>query len=282
MVLKDELRAIEATLKGGSLGVAAINRATGEIVTYNADRIFPTASVIKAPIVAELYTQAAEGKLLTTTPVTVNKSDIVGGSGVLAHLAPDHAFSLDELALLAIKESDNTASNLVLRAVGGPAAVNHRMHTEWNMPDTVIHRPIQFHLESTDPPHTATGSPQDMMVFMNTVASGTLHLPGVCDYLLKLLATPDGSSLLSRYLDINPYADELDIPPPAVTVLHKTGAVSGVRNNAGIIRRTASPENYLAVCVYTKDVPDPRWTAANIGSEAVSRVGKLLTQQFLG
>jgi len=278
--LREELQAIEMTLKGGSLGVAAIDGATGEIVSYNADWTFPTASVIKAPIVAELYAQSAEGKLKTTTTVTVAAEDFVGGSGVLAHLSPGHTFTLDELALLAIKESDNTASNLVLRAIGGPEVINQRMHNEWEMPNTTVHRPIRFTLTPDDPPHTATGTPQDMMRFMNAVATGTLHSPDICDKMVELLATPNDSSMLSRYLDINPFAEDLAVATPPLKVVHKPGAVNGVRNNAGIIRRMVPPFGHLAICAYTKGVPDPRWTVANFGCEAISRVGKLLAHRF--
>jgi beta-lactamase class A len=277
----DDLRSIERILVGGNLGVAARDAATGEEVTYNADWTFPTASTIKAMIVAELYAQVVEGRVSPDEVVTVEAEDFVGGSGILAHLRPGMRLSLAELALLAIKVSDNTASNLVLRRVGGPEAVNRRMHEEWGMPGTRIHRPIKFDLSPGDPPHTATGTPRDLLTFMDALARGDLHSPAVCDTVQALLETPDDTAMLPRYLEYNPFADDLGVLRPMFTVLHKPGAVNGVRNDAGIIRRGTPPYGYLSIAVCTKGVDDPRWTVANAGCEAVSRVAKLLTNRFL-
>lgn len=279
--LQDDLRAIEAILHGGNLGVSCRNGATGEEVHYNGNWTFPTASTIKAAIVAEVHAQAVEGRLSLDEAVTIEEGDQVGGSGVLAHLRPGHTLTLTELATLTMKVSDNTASNLLLRRVGGPGAVNRRMQEEWGMPGTTIHRPIKFHLDPSDPPHTATGTPEDMMRFMDAVAQGELHSPAVSDAVAALLETPDDTAMLPRYLEYNPYADDLGVLRPLFTVLHKPGAVSGVRNDAGVIRRGTPPYAHVALCVYTKGVDDPRWTVANVGCEAVSRVAKLLTNRFL-
>ncbi|HVK03580.1 MAG TPA: serine hydrolase [Armatimonadaceae bacterium] len=278
--LREELGAIEAILHGGNLGVAAADFASGETLLHNADWTFPTASVIKGPIVAALHAGAVEGTLSLDEAVEVLPEDVVAGSGVLGKLTPGVRLPLRDLALLAIMVSDNTASNLCLRAAGGPEAVNRRMHEEWEMPGTTIHRPIKFELTPDDPPHTATGTPQDMMRFMDAVARGTLHSDAVCDGVKELLATTIDSAMLPRYLEVNPHAADLRVARPHYTVLHKTGAVNGVRNDAGIIRRDTPPFGHIAICVYTKGVKDARWTPANAGCEAVSRVARLLVHRF--
>lgn len=279
----EQLRRIESTLGGGTLGVAAYNPATGETVSYNADDIFPTASVIKVAIVAEAYIQQAKGILSLTDVVEVTEGDKVAGSGVLSHLTPGVRLPLKDLAQLAIMVSDNTASNLCLRAVGGPEAVNRRMHEEWGMKSTTVHRPIKFRLEPDDPPYTATGSPRDMMRLMQIIGAGELHSPEVSAQMDAILRSTVDESLLPRYLEVNPYAADLKVAEPAFVVAHKTGAVNGVRNDAGIIRRAAREEpGYFVVCVYTRNVTDVRWTPANQGSEAVARVGELLTTRWLG
>ncbi|MBC8137774.1 MAG: serine hydrolase [Fibrella sp.] len=274
--LLDELRAIEATLGGGVLGVHAVGAASGVTVSYNSGAVFPTASVIKAPLVAELWAQIAEGKLAPDAKVALDAGDFVAGSGVLARLEPGHSFTLAELARLAICVSDNTASNAVLRAVGGKDVVNRRMQGDWGMTDTTIHRPIRFHLESGDPPHTATGTPVDMCRFMSAVAGGRLHSPGVCERLMELLATCDDTAMLPRYLEVNAFADDLDVAAPPLAVHHKPGAVTGVRNDAGIVRRTVAPFGHVAMAIYTRGVADSRWTVANRGCEAVARVAGLV------
>jgi beta-lactamase class A len=272
-----QLRNLERQLDGGTLGVAATFLPTGETVFYNADTVFPTASVIKIAIVAELFTQEAEGRLSRETLVTITAEDFVAGSGVLALLTPGMSLPLGDLAMLTISISDNTASNLCLRAVGGPEAVNARMRETWGLTATTIHRPIKFHLTPNDPPHTATGTPRDMMTLCAALANGTIHNRSVSDTVLHLMANVRDTELLPRYLEVNPYANDLNAARPPFIVKRKTGAVTGVRNDAGLLQ---CGDETLAVCVYTKNCPDTRWTPANRGSETVARVGELLTGWF--
>ena len=281
--IEAKLGAISDGLDGGTLGVAATFLPTRESVSVNADHVFPTASVIKIAIVAELYAQAAEGRLSPETPVTVTDQDAVPGSGVLALLSPGLTLPLADLALLAIAVSDNTASNLCLAAVGGPDAVNRRMHGAWGMPNTTIHRPIRFALGPDDPPHTATGTPRDMLTLLMRLGSGALHAQKVVsDTVRGLLTTTEDNTMLPRYLEVNPYARDLGVPRPPFVVRHKTGAVTGVRNDAGLIEGHSADgtPGTLAICVYTKGVRDGRWTPANAGVEAVARVGKLACDHF--
>jgi hypothetical protein len=94
--------------------------------------------------------------------------------------------------------------------------------------------------------------------------------------MMALLETCDDTSMLPRYLEVNSFADDLETEPPPFVVHHKPGAVNGVRNDAGIVRRTAAPFGHVAVAIFTKGVADSRWTAANRGCEAVAKVGALV------
>jgi hypothetical protein len=87
------------------------------------------------------------------------------------------------------------------------------------------------------------------------------------------------SELLPRYLDVNPYAADQRMEAPAFVVRHKGGAVNGVRGDAGVIQRG---DQALTVCVFTRDVPDSRWTPENLASEAVARTGRALCDYFFG
>jgi beta-lactamase class A len=250
---------------------------TQETVLYKADTVFPTASTIKVAIIAELLTQAAEGRLALTDTVPVLETDQVAGSGVLAELSPGTLYSLRDLALLAIAISDNTASNLCLRAVGGKNVVNHRMREGWGMGNTQIYRPIQFHLSSTDPPFTATGTPRDFLHLMTLIATDKLHSEGVSAQLRTLLTATHDDSLLPRFLAVNPFASALNTDAPSYTVMHKPGMTTGVRNDAGII---VWGDKMLVISVFTKDCPDTRWTPENAGVIAVGRVAEALVASY--
>ena len=284
--LDARLRACEETLDGGTLGLAALFLPTGEALYYNADETFPTASTIKVAIVAELLVQRETKRLpdawFENAAIEITPADLVGGSGVLSHLTtPGLRLSLSDLALLTLKISDNTASNLCLKTVGGPDAVNQAMHNAWQMPGTRIHRPIKFHIDiaAGDAPHTATGTPRDMCVFMEQVAKRTLHSAPVSEQMEEWLLTVSDAEMLGRHLNVNPYAGDLENAEPPFVVAHKPGAVTGVRNDAGIIRRG---EAALAICIYTKNCSDLRWTPANRGTEAVAAASKIVVRHFFG
>lgn len=290
MRLQEAIGGVAGALTPGALGVAATFLPTGESVFAHPDDVFPTASVIKIAIVAELFTQAAEKRVDLDAPVTITDDDLVAGSGVLSLLAPGLTLRLRDLATLAIAVSDNTASNLCLNHVGGPAIVNKRMQSAWGMTNTVIHRPIRFVRTGRDRSahgggpvyeHTATGTPRDFLRLLTLLANGAVHDRAVSDQTLRLLGETQDNTLLPRYLAVNPYADDLGVGPAAFSVRHKTGAVGGVRNDAGLITR-AGGGGTLAVCVFTKGVTDGRWTPANAGSEAVARIGQLLCEHFFG
>jgi beta-lactamase class A len=263
----EQLAVIEATLRGGILGVAARFLPTNETVSYNAPTVFPTASVIKVAIVAELFAQGAD----LDQPITVQAEDIVAGSGVLAHLTPGLTLPLRDLMHLTISVSDNTASNLCLKQAGGKDAVNARMRETWGMTSTEIHRPIRFELQPCDPPSTATGTPED---FLNLLVALQDNEP-----VRQLLRRTQDDSMLPRYLSVNPFAPELHVDAPPFVVEHKTGAVTGVRNDVGLLWQG---EKCLALSVFTKGTPDPRWTPENLGTLAVAQVSRLLCERFFG
>src|SRR5262245_62624860 len=99
----------------GVMGVAIKDLTTGEEILLNDQLTFPTGSSIKIPILIELHKQASEGKYKMTDQRWVEKKDQVSGSGVIVNFG-DHTsqLSLNDLAVLMIALSDNTATNMLI------------------------------------------------------------------------------------------------------------------------------------------------------------------------
>ena len=119
---------------GGRLGVAARNIVTGETVLYNSDSLFPTASIIKLPVLVELFHRFHHGGLQPGQPVQLADSLKKPGSGVLQFLSGGQTLKLIDIATLMIIVSDNTGTNYVLDQFGTAheeklEAVNGRMRT---------------------------------------------------------------------------------------------------------------------------------------------------------
>ena len=210
--------------------------------------------------------------------MTIAADDITAGSGVLYKMTPPLQLTLRDLGLLTICVSDNTASNLCLRAVGGIEAVNERLHNQWNLPRTTVHRPIKFGLSKDDPPHTATGTPRDFLHLMRLLYDGEIYDRAVSDAVLKVLETTQDDSMIPRHLSVNPFASDLRIALPTFVVQHKTGAINGVRNDVGLVR---TETDALVLAIFVKDSRDMRWTPENSAIRLVAETSALLALNLL-
>ena len=103
----------------GRVGFYARNLRTSECVEYNSDLVLPAESAAKV-FVLLLYSHLATGGIIDSDRrVPVGSRDHALGTGVLRYLEPDLRPTVDDLAMLMIIVSDNTATRLVLREVGG-------------------------------------------------------------------------------------------------------------------------------------------------------------------
>ena len=90
-----------------------------ECFSVNADEVFPTASVIKIPVLMEFYQQAEHGSLDPYAVRRLVDAEKVSGSGVLQFLmANSTSLALEDYVCLMINLSDNTATNVMIDLVG--------------------------------------------------------------------------------------------------------------------------------------------------------------------
>jgi beta-lactamase class A len=264
--LSHNFEELERGLGGGVLGLA-FETESGIRGGWRENAIFPTASSIKVAIVAALELAFDAGICDPRALWKLSDSDRVGGSGVLAQLKGPMTLNLDDLATLALVVSDNSASNACLAAVGGPANINSWLE-RIGATSTRIHRPIRFQLNPGDPPFTATGTPSDFLRILE-------HLPSRVWERMEGCST----SFLARYLPCSPFALELGKEPASVRAIGKPGAIEGVRNDVG---RIEWPNGSMRIAVMTKDVPDARWTAENIGEIALGRAVERVMEHVSG
>jgi beta-lactamase class A len=119
--LAAELRIIEAA-GGGTLGVELYDTATGRSVGINQDRRFGHASSFKFSLAALLLHRHAAGLIDADKRVTWTQGDMLHHAPFTAERMATGA-TLRELARATQITSDNPAANILLRALGGPAAL---------------------------------------------------------------------------------------------------------------------------------------------------------------
>jgi peptidyl-prolyl cis-trans isomerase A (cyclophilin A) len=122
-------RALERIVNGvqAEWGVYVKSLDSGEEVAIHADRVMDTMSVIKVPLLVEAFRQIEAGQWKLTDRVDLLRSDKRFGTGVLRTLDDGLRLSAKDLLTLMIIQSDNTATDMVFRQVGGPERVTATM-----------------------------------------------------------------------------------------------------------------------------------------------------------
>lgn len=126
--LRTELESFSAIAKG-TLGIGVIHLESGRELFVNGATRFPMASTYKVPIAVQLLRLVDQGRLRLDEMVTLEPSDLHPGSGTISNLLDDPGVALSQRNLLELMLliSDNSATDLVLKAAGGGAAVNARL-----------------------------------------------------------------------------------------------------------------------------------------------------------
>ncbi|MGA9005884.1 MAG: class A beta-lactamase [Xanthobacteraceae bacterium] len=132
--LESDFAAIEAK-SGGRLGVAVLDTASGARVDHRGNERFPLCSTFKVLAVSAVLKRAEAGREHLDRRIAIKRAELIAYSPVLKDRIGD-SLTLVELCAAAMTESDNTAADLVLKNLGGPAAVTAYART---LGDTVTH-----------------------------------------------------------------------------------------------------------------------------------------------
>jgi beta-lactamase class A len=108
-------------------GIYVKSLETGEEIAVDADRQMETMSTIKIPLMVEALEQIKAGKFKLTDKYTFVQADSQPGTGTIQRLDPGAVMTVKDLITMMIIVSDNTATEVLYRMVGGPDAVNARM-----------------------------------------------------------------------------------------------------------------------------------------------------------
>jgi beta-lactamase class A len=116
-----ELSQLERTL-AGRLGVFALNTANGDRLSYRADEYFPMCSTFKVILAAAILKRSDQIDGLMQQRIKYQQSDLVTYSPITERYVKD-GMKVSALCAAALQYSDNTASNLLMKILGGPGAV---------------------------------------------------------------------------------------------------------------------------------------------------------------
>ncbi|HTE47501.1 MAG TPA: serine hydrolase [Gemmatimonadaceae bacterium] len=248
-----------ASAHHGVLGYSISNLDTGERLSLRGDETFPTASLIKVPILVTLYDLVDKKQLSLDDPITVLKIDQVGGSGVMQYMHPGMSLSIHDAASLMIILSDNTATNLLL--------------------DRIVIRRVWQKMEGLGLPHSKVHS--KTFLRMSSVAMDSsvkyglgVSTPNEMARLFELLAdgkavTAAADSSMLAILDDNADGELMQRTINGLKVPHKTGATDSVRTECALFRL----QSRVVACGFTKENTDTRWVVDNEAQVTLGKIG---------
>jgi beta-lactamase class A len=217
------LAAIE-TRSGGRLGVAILDTATGTRAGHRADERFPMCSTFKLLAAGAILARVDAGRDQLDRRIRFTAADLMAYSPITKPQADGAGMTLAELCAAAIDYSDNTAANLLLAALGGPAALTAYARTLGD-PVTRLDRnePDLNQAIPGDPRDTTT--PAAMLADVQRLALGDFLSPASREKLIRwLLGNTTGDKRLRAGL------------PAGWRVADKTGTGDyGSTNDIGLI-----------------------------------------------
>jgi beta-lactamase class A len=256
--LRHTLDAIAAA-HHGILGYSVLNLDTGERLSLRGDETFPTASLIKVPILVTLYDLVEQRQLSLDDPLTVIKIDQVPGSGVLQFMHSGMLLSVPDEAALMIILSDNTATNLILDRIA-IRRVWSKMEA-LGLPHTKVHSKTFLRLTSVAMDSSAkyglgVSTPNEMAHLFELLAQGKAVNPAADSSMLQILANNADGDSMQRTIN-------------GMSVPHKTGATDSVRTECALFRL----QSRVVACGFTKQNTDTRWVTDNEGQVTLGKIG---------
>lgn len=261
---------------GGTVGVSAIHVESGRRVALHAGERFPMASTYKIPIAVQLLSRVDQGDLRLDRMIELTPSDLHPGSGVLTRLfsKPGVVLSVWNLLELMLLISDNSATDLLLRLSGGPEAVTARMRS-WGIRDMEVNRPTINLIADSEgyslPPetqwtpelfkklHDAT-TPESRKAAAAKFAADPRDtttpeaMAGLLERIYRgEILTRESRALLLDIMDRCQTGDARlkGILPAKTAVAHKTGTMSGIANDVGIMT-LPDDAGHIAIAVFVK------------------------------
>jgi beta-lactamase class A len=226
----------------------------GRYAELNPDQPLPAASSIKTPILLVALDRYDAGRLRWNEPLPLTKETLGGGAGWMANKPIGTRFPFYEAATEMIRVSDNSATNLLIKRLGGKQALNTTFQ-DLGLPATVLRNWLPD-LEGTN-----TTSSRDLARSIALVDTGEKLGPRARDLFREILGTSGTNTLLPAGL-LKAFGKEAANPddellPYGIKVYNKTGDIGIAYADAGLIEL---PNGQRAVAAFMVKGPfnDPR------------------------
>ena len=256
---------LQTLVKGfnGEVGIYVQNLKTGRTASFNADTIFPTASMVKVPIMVGVLNEIEKGNLKYNQELTYRDSLLYEGEDILGSFKDGEKIKLSKVQMLSITTSDNTGSLWLQKLVGGENINN------WLEANGFEKTRVNSRTPGRRPDWEVYGwgqtTPREMARLTVMIREGKAVSEAASERMYR--------NLIRIYYD----AEALSQIPPYVQAASKSGAVDQARSEVVLVN---APHGDYVFCITTKNQKDTSWTQQNEGYTLIRNLSALLWSYY--
>jgi beta-lactamase class A len=260
--LQRRLEALSRTVRG-RVGIYVRHLGSGRTAAVNADELFPTASMIKVPILVGTFEAMERGRLGFNQKLIYTDSLLYEGHDIVGALQDSAAIPVGQLTLLMITTSDNTAS-LWLQGLVGGGTVNSWLAAH-GFDSTRVNSRVPGREEARSRYGWGQTTPREIAELVVMIREG------------KAVSRAASEEMYRHLTRVYWNGQALSRLPPWVQAASKQGAVDRSKSEVVLVN---APSGDYVFSVITKDQVDERWTDDNEGYELIRAVSALLWATF--
>lgn len=257
---------IEHLLSGfnGQAGVYVKNLKTNKVAAFNADTIFPTASMVKVPILIGIFDKIEKKELDFHQKIIYRDSLLYEGEDILGSFKDSQSIELSKVVMLMLTTSDNTASLWLQQLAGTGTRINQILDSS-GIKDTRVNSRTPGREKNRTNYGWGETTPREMTLLFEKLYYGQFFNKAASEKMIRLLGR-------------NAWDEEaLSQIPPYIFIASKNGAVNQSRSETILVMAPSGP---YVFSIITKNQQDERWDADNEGWILARKLSTLLWNYF--
>lgn len=248
----------------GDVGIYVVNLKKNTFASIAGDTIYPTASIIKIPLLAGVFQKISLGERKLADKFYYSTKQLYGGSGLMQYYKDSAETDLSTMVSLMLTYSDNVASIWSQKLGGGGTSINTLMD-EIGLPNTKVNSSTEGREALWRKYGWGQTTPREIVKLMVMIREGRLFSPQLSDKMY-------------RYLKNQFYNERaLSQIPAHIATASKTGSVDDARGEVVVVH---APSGDYAFSILTKNNIDQSWTASNEAEELTRKISSLLWNYF--
>lgn len=234
--LKNSILPILDNYKNLHAGIFIYDYHTGKTVDINKDEIFPAASIIKIPVLLDFFNRNKDLEKEGFEPISLDKkltfteAHRTEGSGNLQFKSADVDYSIDYLAKIMIRKSDNSATNMLIEEVGGINQLNAVIR-HWGFSKTQVTSWLP------DLKGTNTTTPYDIATMLYNIDNQKFLPIQSAANIKEYMSHVENRTLIKSQL------------PENAILMHKTGDIGKMLGDAGVIYSPSGKKYIMVIMV---------------------------------